>query len=147
MAKELQSGVLFSTYSTLVSATAGQKAKGGSRLSQLTEWCGGPAFEGLLLDWSALSVRLEPADVPHLPQILRALAANGTALREKRHALALEWTRLLWREALPGEIAGWLRGAPDAFDSVLQSIWLRWRFGLRGDGAAWRPGGFPAGRR
>ena len=49
LAREAQSGVLFSTYSTLISATSGQKAKGASRLSQLVEWCGGPAFEGCLL--------------------------------------------------------------------------------------------------
>ena len=49
LSKEMQSGVLFSTYSTLVSATSGQKAKGGSRLSQLVDWCGGPSFEGCLM--------------------------------------------------------------------------------------------------
>ena len=98
------------------------------------------AFEGLLLDWSALSVRLEAADVPQLPAILRKLAANASALQEKRHALAREWTRLLWREALPADVGQYLRAAPDAFDSLMQSIWLRQRFGLRGDGAGWKPG-------
>ena len=44
MSKDMQAGVLFSTYATLVSVTAGQKAKGNSRLQQLVEWCGGPAF-------------------------------------------------------------------------------------------------------
>ena len=48
LSKELQAGVLFSTYSTLVSATSGQKAKGHSRLRQLIDWCG-PLFEGCLL--------------------------------------------------------------------------------------------------
>ena len=97
------------------------------------------AFEGLLLDWSALSVRLEPRDVPQLPSILRRLAANSSALREKREALAKEWTRLLWREALPHDIAQYLRDSPDAFDSLMQSLWLRQRFGLHGDGVGWRP--------
>ena len=49
ISKDMQAGVLFSTYATLVSVTAGQKAKGNSRLQQLVEWCGGPAFEGCLL--------------------------------------------------------------------------------------------------
>ena len=97
------------------------------------------AYEGLLLDWSELSVRLEPRDVPQLPTILRALAANASALQAKRHALAREWTRLLWREALPPAIGHILRGAPDAFDSLMQSLYLRQRFGLRGDGTGWRP--------
>jgi hypothetical protein len=84
-------------------------------------------------------VRLEVSDIPQLPAILRALAANATALQLKRRALALEWTRLLWREALPPDIATTLRDAPDAFDSLMQSIWLRQRYGLRGDGAGWKP--------
>ena len=90
------------------------------------------AFEGLLLDWDPFTVRLEYADVPKLPQILRALAANATALAAKRAALARVWTRLLWREALPPEIAKSLRAAPDAFDSLMQTLWLRSKFGLRG---------------
>ena len=97
------------------------------------------AFEGLLLNWEPLSVRLEASDVPQLPVILRKLAANSTALREKRLAIASEWTRLIWREAMPPDIAKLLRGAPDAFDSLMQSLWLRMRYGLRGDGAGWRP--------
>lgn len=97
------------------------------------------AFEGLLLDWSTLSVRLEAADIPNLPSILRRLAANATALREKRYAIAREWTRLLWRESLPEDVAKYLRAAPDAFDSLMQSLWLRQRFGLLGDGTGWRP--------
>ena len=97
------------------------------------------AFEGLLLDWSTFTVRLEAADVPNLPSILRKIAANETALQEKRRALATEWTRLLWREALPDDIAKYLRGTPDAFDSLMQSLWLRTKHGLRGDGAGWRP--------
>ena len=40
--------MLFSTYATLVSATSGQKRSGGSRLSQLVEWCGGATFDGCL---------------------------------------------------------------------------------------------------
>ena len=93
------------------------------------------AFEGLLLDWSRPSVRIEYRDVPHLPAILRSLAANSTALGEKRQALASMWTRLLWREALPRDIARALHKAPDAFDSLMQSLWLRLNFGLRGDTA------------
>ena len=48
LGKEMQAGVLFSTYSTLVSATTAQRSRGGSRLSQLVAWCGGPSFEGCL---------------------------------------------------------------------------------------------------
>ena len=99
------------------------------------------AFEGLLLDWSSLSVRPEASDVPNLSPILRKLAANSTALQEKRRAIAKEWTRLLWREALPKDIAKTLRAAPDAFDSLMHTIWLRQRFGLHGDGSA--PGIIP----
>lgn len=44
---------MFSTYSTLVSTTHGQKAKGGSRLSQLVGWCGGEAFDGAPCRYSA----------------------------------------------------------------------------------------------
>ena len=49
LSKDMHAGVLFSTYATLVSVTASQKAKGASRLQQLVDWCGGPAFEGCLL--------------------------------------------------------------------------------------------------
>ena len=49
MGKDMQSGILFSTYSTLVSVTLTQKVKGSSRLQQLVDWCGGPLFEGCLL--------------------------------------------------------------------------------------------------
>ena len=78
------------------------------------------AFEGLLLDWDAIAVRLEPSQIPQLPQILRALAGNATALQVKRHALAAMWTRLLWREAMPADVADLLSTAPDAFDSLMQ---------------------------
>lgn len=43
LAAELRSGILFSTYATLVSATSAQKQRGVSRLQQLVDWCGGPA--------------------------------------------------------------------------------------------------------
>lgn len=49
LSRDMQAGVMFSTYSTLVSATSGQKLKGASRLSQLVAWCGGASFEGCLL--------------------------------------------------------------------------------------------------
>lgn len=97
------------------------------------------AFEGLLLDWDAIAVRLEPRDLPQLPMILRRLAANTTALMSKRHALAAAWTRLLWREALPLEVRPILAHAPDAFDSLMQSLALRLKYGLRGAGDAWHP--------
>jgi hypothetical protein len=92
------------------------------------------AFEGLLLDWDNFIVRVEPKQMPHLPAILRALAANESALAAKREALALAWTRLVWREALPPEVARSLRAAPDAFDSLMQTLWLRLKFGLQGQG-------------
>ncbi len=91
------------------------------------------AFEGLLLDWSEFAVRLEHPDIPRLPAILRSLAADKPALARKRAALARVWTRLLWREALPADASVALRAAPDAFDTLLQSLWLRMRYGLRGD--------------
>ena len=61
--------------------------------------------------------------------ILRALAANETAMRAKRQALAATWTRLLWRQSLVPEVAHTLRGAPDAFDSLMQTFWLRLQAG------------------
>ena len=92
------------------------------------------AYEGLLLNWDEFTVRVEPPELPNLPAILRKLAANATALREKRHGLARAWTRLLWRESLPRELARALHKAPDAFDSLMQSLWLRHKFGLSGKG-------------
>ena len=49
LSKEFNSGVLFSTYATLVSATSSQKARGASRLQQLVDWCGGTNFDGCLM--------------------------------------------------------------------------------------------------
>ena len=49
LGKEMQAGVLFSTYMTLVSATSGQKQKGQSRLQQIVSWAGGAGDEGCLL--------------------------------------------------------------------------------------------------
>ena len=49
LGKEMQAGVLFSTYMTLVSATSGQKQKGQSRLQQIVSWAGGAGYEGCLL--------------------------------------------------------------------------------------------------
>ena len=96
------------------------------------------AFEGLLLDWHEISVRIEPADIPRLPAILRALAADAPALAAKRAALTRAWTRLLWREALPADLRPLLRNAPDAFDSLMQTLWLRMQYGLQGNGTAGR---------
>lgn len=48
--RSLQSGVMFSTYSSLVSGMKGQRGKRKeSRLQQLVAWCGGEEFEGLLI--------------------------------------------------------------------------------------------------
>jgi hypothetical protein len=41
----LKSGVLFSTYSTLVS----DGGRTGSRLQQIVKWCGGADFDGCLI--------------------------------------------------------------------------------------------------
>ena len=87
------------------------------------------AFEGLLLDWDSIAVRLEPADVPRLPQLLSELARDLPRLQAKRRALAEMWTRLLWREALPEHIARVLEQQPDAFDSLMESLWMRLAFG------------------
>ena len=81
-----------------------------------------------------VQVRLEFSDLPRLASILRALAADAPALAAKRAALARTWTRLLWRESLPPDLAAPLRAAPDAFDSLMESLWLRSRYGLRGTG-------------
>ena len=100
------------------------------------------AFEGLLLDWRAFSVRLTYADLPQLPAILRKLQADPAAMRAKRAALAAVFPRMLWRVATPGGARPALQDAPDAFDSVMQSLLLRQRFGLRGGGGG-RKGGSP----
>ncbi len=92
------------------------------------------AFEGLLLDWRTFSVRLTYDDVPQLPSILRKLQANPEAMRAKRAALAAVFPRMLWRVAAPENAHRSLRDAPDAFDSVMQSLLLRQRHGLRGTG-------------
>jgi hypothetical protein len=49
MGQDSKRGVLFSTYSTLISAVS-RKGKGKeSRLAQLINWCGGESFEGCLI--------------------------------------------------------------------------------------------------
>ena len=45
LSSDLKRGVLFSTYSTLVSSAG----RGGSRLNQIVAWCGGAAFDGCLV--------------------------------------------------------------------------------------------------
>ena len=92
------------------------------------------AFEGLLLDWRAFSVRLTYAALPQLPAILRKLQADPAAMRAKRAALAAVFPRMLWRVATPEGARRALRDAPDAFESVMQSLLLRQRHGLRGTG-------------
>jgi hypothetical protein len=49
LSKELRDGILFSTYSALVSATSSQRARSSSRFDQLIEWCGGAGFCGCLV--------------------------------------------------------------------------------------------------
>ena len=88
------------------------------------------SFEGLLLDWDESAVRLQPSDVPNLPSILQAIADDPKALQAKRLALAKVWTRLLWREAMPPDAAAALKQMPDAFDSLMESLYLRQRYGL-----------------
>lgn len=39
------------------------------------------------------------------------------------------WTRLLWRESLSPSTAHTLRGAPDAFDTLMQTFQLRLKLG------------------
>ena len=90
------------------------------------------AFEGMLLDWSHFSVRLRYSDLPQLPSILRKLEASPAKLATKRAGLAAVLPRLLWRVALPSAVRAKLRGAPDAFDSVMHTLMLRKKYGLRG---------------
>lgn len=92
------------------------------------------AFEGLLLDWSHFGVRLRYSDLPQLPSILRRLEASPAELAAKRAGLAAVLPRLLWRVAMPSAVRAKLRGAPDAFDSVMQTLLLRQKYGLRGGG-------------
>ena len=50
MHRSLQSGTMFLTYSSLVSGFKGQRGKRKeSRLEQLVAWCGGEAYEGVLI--------------------------------------------------------------------------------------------------
>mmetsp|Transcript_13903 Transcript_13903/g.42397 ORF Transcript_13903/g.42397 Transcript_13903/m.42397 type:complete len:751 (-) Transcript_13903:639-2891(-) len=83
------------------------------------------AFEGPILDWEQLAVRLTFNDIPQLPAILRALAGNSTNLARKRTSLVRAWSRLLWREAMSPEDRLAIDGAPDAFDSIMQSLKMR----------------------
>mmetsp|Transcript_21181 Transcript_21181/g.47283 ORF Transcript_21181/g.47283 Transcript_21181/m.47283 type:complete len:1771 (-) Transcript_21181:242-5554(-) len=49
---KVEGGMLFSTYSTLISKTGRGKKGGGeekTRLDQIVEWCGGEEFDGLLM--------------------------------------------------------------------------------------------------
>jgi len=50
---KVEGGMLFSTYSTLISKTGRGKNDGGAqvktRLDQVVEWCGGEEFDGLLM--------------------------------------------------------------------------------------------------
>ena len=50
---KVEGGMLFSTYSTLISKTGrGKNDEGGqvkTRLDQVVEWCGGEEFDGLLM--------------------------------------------------------------------------------------------------
>lgn len=45
---EQQTGIIFSTYSSLISETGKKRGKVSSRLDQLISWCG-PDFDGCLL--------------------------------------------------------------------------------------------------
>ncbi len=55
MSKDDKEGIMFSTYSTLISSTRGAleggsvSSKSQSRLQQIVDWCGGREFEGLLV--------------------------------------------------------------------------------------------------
>ena len=92
------------------------------------------AFEGLLLDWRDFAVRIPAKDIPRLDKILRAIADDPVMLQAKREALVRVYTRLLWRVSLPPQEARALGDAPDAFDSVMQALTLRLKYGARGDG-------------
>ena len=92
------------------------------------------AFEGLLLDWRDFAVRVHAKDVPRLDAILRAIAGDAATLRAKREALARVYTRLLWRVSLPPHEAHALGDAPDAFDSVMETLAIRLNYGVWGDG-------------
>jgi len=92
------------------------------------------AFEGLLLDWRDFAVRVRAKDVPRLDTILHAIAGDPVRLRAKREALVRTFTRLLWRVSLPPAEAHAFGDAPDAFDSVIQTLAMRLQYGVRGDG-------------
>ena len=91
------------------------------------------AVEGLVLDWRSFALRLSASDVPHLPSILRSLLANRTAMDSKRAALASTWNRLVWRVALPRAERALLANVPDAFESVMEYLGKRLRYGERAD--------------
>ena len=91
------------------------------------------AFEGLLLDWDAFAVRLPFSSIKDLPSILRALAANATALKAKRRALAAVIPRLLWRVATPSPAREAFANTEDAFSSVMATLAMRRAHGLRGE--------------
>ena len=63
---------------------------------------------------------------------LRALAANATALKAKRRALAAVIPRLLWRVATPSPAREAFANTEDAFSSVMATLAMRRAHGLRG---------------
>ena len=78
---KVEGGMLFSTYSTLISKTGrGKNDEGGqvkTRLDQVVEWCGGEEFDGLLMfdevSWRTPSDRQCIASICSMPQPYSAL--------------------------------------------------------------------------
>ena len=79
------------------------------------------------------AVRLPFSSIKDLPSILRALAANATALKAKRRALAAVIPRLLWRVATPSPAREAFANTEDAFSSVMATLAMRRAHGLRGE--------------
>ena len=133
MARELQSGVLFSTYATLVSATSGQKQRGGSRLSQLVDWCGGAAFDGLLLfDECHKAKNYQPGKEEASSKVSQAVLQLQRALPLARVVYcsatgASDLSNMAYMERLA--LWGPLSASPD-FDAFVQSVTRRGVGGL-----------------
>ncbi len=94
MSKDDKEGVMFTTYSTLVSSTRGASSEGGgsfssskaqSRLQQIVDWCGGPEFEGLLVfDEAHKAKNHDVSKEENSTQVSRAVIAIQDAMPRAR---------------------------------------------------------------
>ncbi len=93
MSKGDKEGIMFSTYSTLISSTRGAfeggsssvSSKAQSRLQQIVDWCGGHEFEGLLVfDEAHKAKNHDVAKEENSTKVARAVIAIQDAMPRAR---------------------------------------------------------------